>query len=173
MFGMFKKKKPILSGAELAEEGLRQVAIAIKNSAIDLEQGRVFDDIYVHADKPDGKPRITYVMFSPSIQNQVLARCAIILDRVQGKTPVWQIDWAVEKAYRGQGFGMSVAAKALAEFTNGMRGKLENGFIIEAVVDEGNESSNRIARSLIGNEQVIFNKKTSSNVHSFLRRFNE
>lgn len=128
MLGIFKKKKT--SGAELSEEGLKQVSTAINNNLISLEQGRIFDDIYVHADTPNGRPRITYVMFSPSIQNQAIARCAIVLDRIQGDTPVWQIDWAVLKQHRGQGYGMSVAAKALAEFINGMRERQAHGFII-------------------------------------------
>ena len=138
---------------------------------ITLEQGKVHKDIYVHADSPAGTPRITYVMFSPSIQNQVIARCVVLFDRSQAGVPVWQIDWAVVEQYRGKGFGASVAIKALTEFTNGMKGRLANGFFVEAAVDEGNEASKKIAKSLLGNEEVIFNNDTSLNVHSFIKRF--
>lgn len=172
MFGLFKKRKgKHPTGAELAEEGLKQVAIAIKKGLISLQQGKVFNDIYAHADSPAGVPRLTYVMFSPSVQNQVIARCVILFDRTQGDIPVWQIDWAVLDQYRGKKFGISVAAKALAEFASGMKGKMTKGFFIEAVVDEGNEASKKIARAILGNEEVIFNKATGSNVHSFLRQF--
>lgn len=173
MFGLFKTKKTKqLSGAELAEEGLKQIAIAIKNSAIDIEQGRVSRDIYMHADSPAGTPRITYIMFSPTIQNQVIARCVILFDRVQNGIPIWQIDWAVLSEYRNKKFGAAVAQKALMEFISGMSGKLKSGFFIEAIVDEDNEASKKIARALIGGEEIIFNKTTNANVHSFLKKFN-
>lgn len=171
MFGFFGKKK-LPNGAELAEEGLRQIAIAIKEGSITLERGRIFDDIHVHGDMPNGISRITYVMFSPSVQNQVIARCVILHDRTQNGMPIWQIDWAVLNQYRGKGVGTSVATKALTEFTSGMKGILKAGFFVEAVVEEGNEASKKIARELLGNEKVIINKVTGAHVHNFLKRFN-
>ena len=172
MFRSFKNKKQP-TGAELAEEGLTQIAIAIKNNAIKLEQGRIFNDIYVHADFPNNIPRVSYVVFSPSVQNQVIGRCVILLDRNHEGIPIWQIDWAVLTQYRSKGFGTSIATKAIIEFVNGMKGKLKQGFFIEAVVDENNEASKKIARSILGNEQITFNKSTGLHVHSFIKRFNE
>lgn len=101
----------------------------------------------------------------------MIARCVILFDRVQGVLPIWQIDWAVLSAYRGDGVGKSIATKALGEFVNGFKGKLRTGFAVEAVVDEDNEASKAIARSLLGGEQVILNPKTQQNVLSFLKRF--
>lgn len=171
MFGLFGKKKNQMSGDELAEEGLRQVAVAIKNGAIEVQRGKVFDDIYAHVDTPSGTPRLTYVMFNPSVKTDVIARCVILLDRAQNGVPIWQIDWAVSGQHRGKGLGETIASKAMGEFTSGMKGKLQSGFAIEAIVDDGNEASKKIARSLLGGEEVIFNKETGRNVHSFLKRF--
>ncbi|EMG51209.1 hypothetical protein WYI_23495 [Ochrobactrum sp. CDB2] len=171
MFRFLKKKSKTMSGAELAEEGLRQIAIAIQNNSISLQQGRVCEDIYAHADRPNGNPRFTYVMFSPTVQNQVVGRCVILLDRLQGQMPIWQMDWAVLGQYRNQGYGLAIAAKALIEFTNGMKGKLGHGYAIEAVVDQCNEPSVKIARAILGGEQVLSNKEGDTPVHSFLKQF--
>lgn len=170
MFGIFGKKKP-MSGDELAEEGLRQVSIAVKNNAISLQKGDVFDDIYAHRDNPNGSPRLTYVAFNPDSSGEVVARCVILLDRFQGDAPVWQIDWAVLKAHRGKGYGKTIASKALAEFTSGMERNAQSRYAIEAIVDDGNDASIKIARSLLGGEKVILNKETGRNAHSFLRVF--
>ena len=170
MFGLFGKKNH-MSGEDLAEEGLRQVSIAIKNKAISLQLGKVFDDVYAHADTPNGSPRLTYVMFNPTSGSEVVARCVILLDRAQSGVPIWQIDWAVLRAHRGKGYGKSIASKALGEFTNGMKGKFQSGYAIEAIVDDGNEASKKIASSLLGGEKVLFNKETGRNVHSFLKMF--
>jgi len=173
MFGLFTKKARQLTGAELAEEGLKQIAIAIKDSSISLEKGRIFDDVYVHADRPLGVSRVAYVMFSPSVQNQVIARCALVFDRPRDGVPSFQIDWAVLPQYRKNNWGTTVATKALAEFTSGMKTGLPGGFYIEAIVDEENEASKKIGRSLLGGEKILFNEQTHSNVHNFLKKFPE
>lgn len=46
-----------------------------------------------------------------------------------------------------------------------------NGFIVEAIVDQDNEASKKIAGSLIGDEEVILDENTGRNVHSYLKRF--
>lgn len=171
MFGFFSKKNKQPTGAELAEEGLRQISIAINNNSISLEQGRIFDDIYVHADKPLDVPRTAYVMFSPSVQNQVIARCVLLYDGVKNNTPSFQIDWAVLPEYRGKNWGKTIAAKAIKEFTSGLGKVLPMGFYIEAIVDADNEPSIRIAQLLLGGEEVLLNKQTGKNVHSFLKKF--
>lgn len=181
MFNFFKKKKEAhsqqiqalkqLSGAELAEEGLRQIIIAIKSKAIQLQQGKIYNDIYVHADQPAGVARFAYVMFSPNVPNEVIARCVVIFDSVRENVALWQVDWAVSEKYRGNNWGKTIATKALTEFCNGLQGKLPGGFMIEAVVDENNPASIKIAEALIGNEEIILNKETGSNVHTYLKHF--
>ena len=173
MFGLFTKKVKQPSGTELAAEGLTQIAIAIKSKSISLERGRVFDDIYVHADAPLGVARVAYVMFSPSIQNEVIARCALLSVGVHDGIPKFQIDWAVLPQYRKKKWGKTVATKALTEFASGMKNVFPYGFYIEAIVDEENEASKQIGRSLLGGEEVLFNKQTKSNVHNFLKKFPE
>lgn len=181
MFGLFKKgkkKEPEqiaelakLSGQQLAEEGLNQIASAIKARSIEIQPGKIFNDIYAHGDKPAGVPRFSYVMFSPTVQNEVIARCTIIYDSQKDGVACWQIDWAVLEQYRGNNWGGTIARKALTEFASGMQKVLPNGFIIEAIVDQDNEASKKIANSLIGDEEVILNEDTGRNVYSYLKRF--
>lgn len=66
---------------------------------------------------------------------------------------------------------MAIAAKSLLEFTSGMKGKIKHDYVIEAVVDKGNEASLKIARAVLGGEEVIVNKATNTTVHSFLKKF--
>ena len=181
MFGFFKKtkKKELeeikklskLTGQELAEEGLNQIALAIKAGSVNIQPGKIFNDIYAHGDTPAGVPRFTYVMFSPTVQNEVIARCTIIYDSQKDGVGCWQIDWAVLEQYRGKNWGGTIAKKALTEFVNGMQRIYPDGFIIEAIVDQDNEASKKIASSLIGDEEIVLNKSTGRNVHSYLLRF--
>lgn len=170
MFSFFGKKNNI-SGAELAEEGLRQVSIAIKNRKISLQKGNVFTDIYAYGDNPNGAPRLTYVAFDPAESGEVVARCVILFDRQQHGIPIWQIDWAVLRSCQGRGYGKDITSKALIEFTSGMKGKFQSGLAIEAVVDGDNVASRKIASSLLGGEEILLNKETGRNVHSFLKTF--
>lgn len=171
VFGIFKKKVVQQSGAEMAEEGLMQIASAVKNGSISLEQGRVFKDIYVHADRPNGTPRISYVITSPSDRTNVIGRCVVLVDRAIGNTPVWQIDWAVDKRERGKGLGRKIVEKSLAEFTSGMKGKFKDGYFIEAVVDSGNIPSNRIAELFIGGRKEVKDPSSGMTSNSYLKRF--
>lgn len=171
MFGFFKKKEVRQSGAEMALEGLNQIAYAVKNRSISLEPGRIFRDILVHADSPNGTPRISYVIVSPSDKSKVIARCVVLLDRSIGNAPVWQIDWAVANLERGKGLGRSIAEKSIEEFSSGMNGKLKDGYFIEAVVDSGNMPSNRIAESLIGGRKDFKDPLTGKTVNNYIKRF--
>ncbi len=159
----------VITGAELAETGLSVIADAIKNELISLEVGRIFDDIYVHADRPEGVVRISYVMFSPTVQNEVIARCSFVHTGESKGLPHFQVDWAVLSHYKSKGFGKAIAFKALSEFISGMLPHSENGFIVEAVVDAGNEVSMSIARQLIGGEEILTKPDTGMNAHSFLK----
>ncbi len=51
---MSQPKKHQPTGAEISEAGLYAIADAIDNNLISLEAGRLCDDIYVHADTPQG-----------------------------------------------------------------------------------------------------------------------
>lgn len=171
MFGIFKKKAVQQTGAEMAEEGLMEIASAVKNGSISLEQGRIFKDIYVHVDSPNDTPRLSYVFVSPTDRTKVIARCVILLDRAIGSVPVWQIDWAVNKLERGKGLGRSIAEKSLAEFTSGMKGKFKNGYFIEAVVDYDNRPSNKIADRIIGNGKDVKDPSSGLVSKNYIRRF--
>ncbi len=169
MFSLFKKKHTKnVSGAELAMNGLKNISVAIAQNMISLEKGRIHDDIYVHADTPEGKTRVSYVMFSSTVKNEVIARCSVFNDRVENGVSVWQVDWAVAEQYRNQGFGTAVATKAVEEFKSGMNGRLTGGFCLEAVVDPDNAKSNRIAANLIGNCESGVDTATGKRAYSYL-----
>jgi len=167
MFSFFRSKKD--SGAEMAVIGLNNIKDAVLNNLIELEPGKIYDDIYLHVDNPNGTVRLTYLMLSPTVQNEVIARCAIILNRKENNIGVWQVDWAVDDDYKGQGFGYTVAKKAMDEFIEGMAGKTDGGFYFEAVVSIYNKPSNSIALKTLGNCKEIINVKTKEKVNSYMK----
>lgn len=171
MFSLFKKKVDHQTGAEMAEEGLKQISLAVKNGTISLEKGRISNDIYVHADHPNGTPRISYIIRSPAETGKVIARCVVLMDRAIGTVPVWQIDWAVDRNYRGKGLGRRIAEMAVAEFCSGMKGKFKEGFMIEAVVDHDNSASNKIAERLIGNVKTVKDKCRGIASNNYIRHY--
>ena len=99
MFGFLKKGKKKgseqavqlaeLSGQQLAEEGLNKIASAIKAGAIKIQPGEIFNDIYAHGNKAAGVPRLSYVMFSPTVQNEFIARCTLVFDSKKDGVACW------------------------------------------------------------------------------------
>lgn len=171
MFGIFGKKQIQQSGEELAEEGLKAIATAVRNGDISLEQGRLFGDIYLHADAPEGTPRLSYVTISASNSKKVVGRCVLLLDRSVGNAPVWQIDWAIDANERGKGLGKAFVEKSLAEFNSGMKGKFKAGYFIEAVVDPGNSASNKIAERLIGGLQKVKDTRSGRISNNYAKKY--
>lgn len=155
----------------MAEEGLKEISAAVKDGSISLEQGRMFKDIYLHVDTPEGTPRFSYVITSPSNARKVVGRCVILLDRPAGGLPVWQIDWAIERSERGKGLGKAIVEKSLAEFTSGMRGKFKGGYFIEAVVDPENRASNAIAERYLGGLKKVKAPRSGTYSNNYLKQF--
>lgn len=157
MFDFFKKKKkePQLTGSEMALLSLSHLTKAIKNGEIDLQQGKIFEDIYLHVDKPEGQFRFTYVMFSSTEKNKPIAKLSCIMRSVHENAPLWDVDWAVAPEYQGKNWGLTIAYKASEEFKNGMKGKYPNGFWLEAIVDDDNAASKIIASRIIGGLEVL------------------
>lgn len=170
MFNIFKKKEPQLTGAEMALLSLQRLTSAINNREISLQQGKLSPDIYAHLDRPDGGLRLTYVMFSPTEQNKPIAKVALIMRHIYENAPLFDIDWAVAPSYQRKNWGLTIAHKALAEFKHGMKGKQQNGFWLEAIVEHDNEASKRIASRLIGGLQILKNDK-NEDVYNYRNHF--
>lgn len=143
--------------------------MAVKSGSVTLEKGRVSPDLYAHLDTPNGSPRFTYVMLSPNDKMKVIARCVLLLDRVEGNRSVWQIDWAVSGPERSKGVGRRLVEQSLVEFEAGMKGKLEGGYFIEAIVDAGNIASNKIGNVCIGGKEAL-KDPSGAPVNSYLKR---
>lgn len=154
----------------MASLSLRHLANAIKNNEIELQQGRIFEDIYVHLDKPEGNFRFTYVIFSPHEQNKPIAKLSCIIRGIHEGAPLWDVDWAVDPEYEGKKWGLTVAYKGTEEFKSGMKGKNPNGFWLEAIVDDENEASKIIASRVIGGLEVL-KSSNGSNVFNYRNRF--
>lgn len=169
MFSIFKKKEIKQSGMEMAEEGLQHIALAVKSGSVALEKGRLSPNLYAHLDTPNGTPRITYVMLSPGDETKVIARCVLLLDRTEGNRSVWQMECAVLGPERSKGVGRRLVEQSLVEFEAGMKGKLKSGYFIEAIVDDGNIASNKIANFCIGGKEKVKDPSGAS-VNSYLKR---
>lgn len=170
MFDFFKKKEPQLSGSEMALLSLKHLTTAIKNNEIKLQQGNLFDDVYVHLDHPEGNVRFTYIIFSTTEQNKPIAKLSCIMRGAHENAPLWDVDWAVDPSYQGKKWGLTVAYKASEEFKNGMKGKYPNGFWLEAIVDDNNEASKIIASRIIGGLEIL-KSKNNSNVFNYRNHF--
>ncbi|MEG1767054.1 MAG: hypothetical protein RR311_01195 [Comamonas sp.] len=170
MFNFFKKKEPQLSGSEMALLSLNHLATAIRNNEIDLQRGNLFEDVYLHVDKPQDRVRFTYVIFSPTEQNKPIAKLSCITRGAHENAPLWDVDWAVDPKYQGKKWGLTIAVKASEEFKNGMRGKYPNGYWLEAIVDDANEPSKIIASRIIGGLEII-KTKTNNNVFNYRNHF--
>jgi len=151
----FFNKKPQLTGSEMALLSLSHLATALKNGEISLERGRIFDDIYLHVDKPQGQTRFTYLMFSPTEKNKPIAKFSCISRGVHKNAILFDVDFAVAPEYQGRNFGSTIAYKASEEFKNGMKGKMTDGFWLEAIVDDDNTASKRISSKIIGGLEIL------------------
>lgn len=121
---------------------------ALANNAVQLQKCALYDDLYVHLDRPMGNERFTYAL----IRNRTVRAYAIIVvdDPVEG-VPCFGVGYAVAKNYRKQGLGYQVVEKSLSEFINGMKPHIPK-FYFESIVGEDNLGSQRISEKYISSD---------------------
>lgn len=119
---------------------------AYSMGAIVLQSGALQKDIYVHLDKPNGQPRLTYVRLDGK---EVVALITYIqCEPVEG-VPCYNVGWAVSEGYRRKGIAASTLKASMAELRAGlMRNKIPT-FYVEAIVGVDNLASQGLAQKVI------------------------
>lgn len=117
-----------------------------KLSQIPLESGRIYPDLYVYADQPQGIVRLTYVRLENKIVTAFVnfVQCAPI-----NKIPCFQIGYAVPEPYRNRGLATKTILMAISEMREGFKQTRLSTFYIEAIVEADNKQSQRVAEKAI------------------------
>lgn len=131
---------------------------AFKNGKIDLQQGEIDKDIYVHQDAPLGKPRLTYVKF----ENKSVCAFAnfSICDPVDA-IPCFQIGYAVPEKYRNKGKAKDIVTSAISELKAGLVRNGAKRFYIEAIISADNLPSQHVAKSCISTSAIAITDELS------------
>jgi hypothetical protein len=122
--------------------GLQQ---ALDEKIVKLQSCRLFSDMRMLVDQPNGVYRFTYALLDGK-RVRAIAMFAHA-DPYEG-AHCFQIGYAVSEPDRGQGLGIKVAKQGLAELKNGLKANQFKTFYVEAVVGIDNTASNKIAASL-------------------------
>ena len=121
---------------------------AYSQGLIKLHHGEINPDIMVHMDEPaPNVRRLTYVIIEEGVV--IALACLAPTDPLDGKM-AFQIAYAVLPQHRRKGLGRKVSEAAIAEIDYGFRRNNIPAFYIEASVDDENEASHRLAKSLFG-----------------------
>lgn len=118
---------------------------AIDQQQVVLQRCRVHADIYMHLDRPRGKPRFTYA----TLRNGQV-QCIVMFADVGAEDGVlcFQLGYAVLVLARGRGVASDTLAKAIDEHSRGLKGAGIARFLMEAVISVSNASSNAVARRI-------------------------
>ncbi len=118
---------------------------ALRDREISPQKGELDSDLLVLVDHPNSVPRFTYALVE---KNKVVALAIFVLvDPIEG-SPCFNAGYAVEPAFRSQGYGTTVVQKAFDELTNGFKRAKMPHLYVEAIVSTSNEPSKRLARNL-------------------------
>lgn len=119
---------------------------AFKDGEIQLQRGEIDQELFVHADRPQGEMRFTYVR----LQHQTVTALAVavLIEPIEG-IQCFQFGYAVPEAYRGQGRAKNVVEAAIVEMKNGLARNNIAAFYVEAIVGAPNLPSQRVAAATI------------------------
>ena len=131
-------------------DGMKSFQQALRQGRIDIEVAKTDPDLFVHFDAPNGPPeiRFTYVRLKRLTVTALVMFAA--QPPIKGK-PNFAIGYAVPNIYRCQGRAKEIVAAAIADMKAGLKRNGHSSFYIEAIVDEENMASRRIAEQLISN----------------------
>jgi len=119
---------------------------AFRLGELSSQKGDLDPSVIVHADTPQGIPRMTYVKMDGKNVTEFVT--FVLSDPYEG-LPCFQIGYAVPAAYRRQGRGRAIVDIAIAEMIKGFARSGVNEFYVEAIVGESNLASKRIAELTI------------------------
>jgi hypothetical protein len=119
---------------------------ALLLGSVDLRPGELDPKLFVHADRPNGAMRLTYVRLEGL---SVTALVSVVHAEPLEGLPCFQIGYAVAELYRKQGRAIEAVEGALLELQHGLARAGISAFYVEAVIDTDNEASQRVARKTL------------------------
>src|SRR5882724_9971146 len=101
---------------------------AFKNGEIQLRQGEIDRELFVHADRAQGQPRSTYVR----IHDQVVTALTVFALSVPVEgIRCYQLGVAVQNAFRGKGLAKNIVEASIVEMKNGLARNNVSEFYVE------------------------------------------
>ena len=146
--------------ADLMEANAKAFIAAHKKRIITLEQSKLHNDLYLHADKPNNIDRFTYAILDSKNKRKIIAVCTFIFAQETNGLYKWSIGWYVALKHRNKGLGSLITKKAIQDFHSKLEQKTTIN-LIEANVDLDNIPSLKIAEKLIGNQLLLNNRSYS------------
>lgn len=125
----------------------------VRAGRIKPQRGALDKGIYVFNDRPgDGsEPRMTYV----TLEGKTVTAFAVFgfatCGRIDGD-PCMAIGYAVPGEYRKQGRAKKIAESAIQEMKHGLARHGHKVFWVEAIIDEDNIASQRVAEKVISDQ---------------------
>lgn len=119
---------------------------ALVASEIALQPGALDKAIFVHADRPNGYPRLTYVR----LQGRTVTALVMYV-RIEpiDDIPTYAVGYAVPEQFRGQGRAKNIVGASIKELTVGLARNGIGKYYIEAVIGVDNLASQRVAVATI------------------------
>lgn len=125
---------------------LKSFQQALAAGAITAQRGDLDRDMLVHMDRPNGETRLSYARMDG---RAVVALVQFIpCDPIESE-PCFNVGWAVDEAYRGQGRARGAVVAAIKEMQNGFIRAGVKAFWIEAIIGEDNVASQRLAEKVL------------------------
>lgn len=127
-------------------DGLTSFAPAFAAKKLEVEKCRLDPTIWVHLDSPQGTPRFTYVR---ARGHKVTAMVILVpVEPIEG-VPCFGVGYAVPEDERGKGHATELVTAAIAELQAGFAVHGLTEFWVEAVVDQGNIPSQKVAAATL------------------------
>lgn len=130
-------------------DALVQFQEAFEAGYIPVQAGRLDPTIFVAPDRPNGRPRFNYMRAQGE---RLTALVMFAQDGLEDGYPVFNIGYAVDDDYRGQGLAKSTLVAALAELSEGLAGANISVIHVEAVISPENLISQAVARAIFDAE---------------------
>lgn len=149
-------------------DALTGFSAALKAGAIEVRPTKTDPKIFLHADRPEGTPRLSYVRMKGS---HATAIAVIVLTEPLDGLPVIHIGCAVREDQRGKGIGRHVLSVALEDFRISMAEKGITDYWIESLVEADNAPSAAMtAKVLEIDPEEVTDDETGEPSLRFLKR---
>lgn len=142
---------------------------ALKAGAIRIQPIATDSKVFIHADSPEGTPRLSYVQMKGAHATAIAA--TIIMEPLEN-LPVIHIGCAVREDQRGKGRGRHVLTVALQDFQTSMVAKGLTDYWIESLIESDNAASVAMTTKVLGIEpEEVTDDETDELSFGFLKRF--